>query len=69
MYIIPNKIQQPAICCIHCGKSYKNRGNLKNHEITCQLIYGKRDDVELPTYGELFIMVKELTVKYVKLEI
>jgi hypothetical protein len=68
MYIIPNKIQQSAICCIHCGKSYKNRGNLKNHEITCQLIYGKREDVELPTYCELFIMVKELTVKYIKLE-
>ena len=70
MYNIPNKINQSAICCTYCGKSYKNRGNLKKHEITCELIMGKRNDeiLPLPSYNELYIMVKELTIKYNKLE-
>jgi uncharacterized protein YeeX (DUF496 family) len=35
---IPNKIKQPALCCIHCGKSYIKRANLDKHLVICELL-------------------------------
>ncbi len=34
----PNKIKQPALCCIHCGKSYIKRVNLDKHLVICELL-------------------------------
>ena len=36
---IPNKIKQPAACCVYCGKGYKLRNNLDKHILLCELIY------------------------------
>ena len=35
---IPNKIKQPALCCLHCGKSYIKRVNLDKHLVICELL-------------------------------
>jgi hypothetical protein len=73
---IPNKIKQPAQCCIHCGKSYKKRINLDNHVIICELLHNRRntslviedDEEPLPSQRKLFHMLIELGQKYNKLE-
>jgi len=73
---IPNKIKQPAQCCIHCGKSYKKRINLDNHVIICELLHNRRntslviedEEENLPSQRKLFHMLIELGQKYSKLE-
>ena len=35
---IPNRIKQPAQCCVHCGKSYIKRENLNKHLVICELL-------------------------------
>ena len=35
---IPNKIKQPSLCCINCGKGYKKRVNLDKHLVICELL-------------------------------
>ena len=73
---IPNKIKQPAQCCIHCGKSYIKRVNLDNHVIICELLHNRRstslviedDEEPLPSQRKLFHMLIELGQKYNKLE-
>ena len=35
---IPNKIKQPAQCCVNCGKSYMKRDNLDKHLVICDLL-------------------------------
>ena len=35
---IPNKIKQPSLCCVNCGKSYKKRVNLDKHLVICELL-------------------------------
>jgi hypothetical protein len=34
-----NKIKHSAMCCIHCGKSYKTRLNLEKHLILCEITH------------------------------
>jgi len=72
---IPNKIKQPAQCCIHCGKSYIKRVNLDKHVIICELLHNRRksslvidDEEPLPSQRNLFHMLIELGQKYNKLE-
>ena len=35
---IPNKIKQPSLCCVYCGKSYIKRINLDKHLVICELL-------------------------------
>jgi hypothetical protein len=73
---IPNRIKQPAQCCIHCGKSYVKRANLDNHVIICELLHNRRntslviedDEEPLPSQRKMFHMLIELGQKYNKLE-
>jgi hypothetical protein len=74
---IPNKIKQPAQCCVNCGKSYIKRVNLNKHQAICDLIQKGRElsrnaeaDVEedIPTPGKMFQMLIELSQKYTRLE-
>lgn len=75
---IPNKIKQPAECCIHCGKSYKKRTNLNNHIIICELLQkGKKsstykddndEEEPLPSQRKMYQMLIELGKKYNRLE-
>jgi len=34
-----NKIKHSAMCCIHCGKSYKTRLKLEKHLILCEITH------------------------------
>jgi hypothetical protein len=73
---IPNKIKQPAQCCIHCGKSYVKRVNLDKHVTICELLHNRRntslviedEEEPLPSQRKLFHMLIELGQKYNKLE-
>ena len=29
IYDVPNRIKQPAVCCVNCGKSYVKKANLE----------------------------------------
>ena len=65
---IPNKIKQPAQCCIHCGKSYVKRVNLDKHVTICELLHNRRntslviedEEEPLPSQRKLFHMLIEL---------
>lgn len=73
---IPNKIKQPAQCCVHCGKSYVKRVNLDNHVIICELLHNRKkssliiedDEETIPSQKKMFHMLIELGQKYNKLE-
>lgn len=74
---IPNRIKQPAQCCIYCGKSYLKRVNLDKHIIICELLQKSRkssnlviedDEEPLPSQKKMFQMLIELGQKYNKLE-
>jgi uncharacterized protein YeeX (DUF496 family) len=74
---IPNKIKQPALCCIHCGKSYKKKSNMDKHFIVCDLLQISKKkslileedyDEPLPSQQKMFQMLVELGQKYNKLE-
>ena len=76
---IPNRIKQPSLCCIHCGKSYKKRTNMEKHSVVCELLQlskkktsaTKEEDEELaslPSQQRMFQMLIELGQKYNKLE-
>ena len=34
----PNRLTQLGICCIYCGKNYKVRKNLENHQLLCEIL-------------------------------
>jgi uncharacterized protein YeeX (DUF496 family) len=76
MNIIPNKIKQPAQCCVHCGKTYKKRENLNKHVDLCELLHKSKkvgpliieDDEPLPSQRKMYHMLLELGQKYNKLE-
>jgi len=42
---IPNKIKQPAKCCVYCGKSYVKKTNLDKHIIICELLNKSKSSV------------------------
>lgn len=74
---IPNKIKQPAQCCVYCGKSYVKRINLDKHLIICELLQKSKkrgkmtiedDDEPMPSQRKMFDMLIELGYKYSKLE-
>jgi hypothetical protein len=77
-YSIPNKIKQPAQCCIHCGKSYIKRVNLDKHVVICEFLHkGKKkkiiieeddDSEKLPSQKQMFEILVELGQKYLNLE-
>jgi uncharacterized protein YeeX (DUF496 family) len=73
---IPNRIKQPAQCCIHCGKSYKTRINLNKHLVICELLQKSKkksnivieEDEPIPSQRKMFEMLIELGQKYSRLE-
>jgi hypothetical protein len=80
---IPNKIKQPALCCINCGKSYKKRTNLEKHNVICDLLQRSKtkkntnpvldellleDDEPIPSQKKMFQMLIELGQRYNRLE-
>jgi len=72
---IPNKIKQPALCCVYCGKSYVKRINLDKHLVICELLQkGKRnsliieDEEPIPSQRKMFQMLIELGHKFSRLE-
>ena len=72
---IPNRIKQPAQCCVHCGKSYIKRANLDKHIVLCDLLQKSKksknvyeDEEPLPSQRKLFQMLIELGQKYNQLE-
>ncbi len=73
---IPNRIKQPAQCCIHCGKTYKKRETLNKHVDLCELLHKSKkvgpliieDDEPIPSQRKMYQMLLELGQKYNKLE-
>jgi len=77
--IIQNRIKQPAICCVYCGKGYKSRPGHDKHAILCELIDRTKkkkklrivDDEEaerIPSNQQMYHMLIELANKYSNLE-
>jgi len=76
---IPNRIKQPSICCIYCGKNYKTRTRMEKHVLLCEIIHksskSKRssldddyeEDLQIPSQKILYQMVLELGEKYNRL--
>jgi uncharacterized protein YeeX (DUF496 family) len=73
---IPNRIKQPAQCCMHCGKSYIKRVNLNKHLVVCELLQISKkkskivieEDEPMPCQRKMFEMLIELGQKYSRLE-
>ena len=74
---IPNKIKQPAQCCLHCGKSYVKMVNLNKHIVVCELLQKSKrrtknlpeDEEEIiPSQKKMFELLIELGQKYSRLE-
>jgi uncharacterized protein YeeX (DUF496 family) len=79
---IPNKIKQPAVCCVNCGKSYKKKTNLEKHSVICDLLQRSKrqntnpvldellveDNEPMPSQKRMFQMLIELGQRYNKLE-
>lgn len=80
---IPNKIKQPSLCCVYCGKSYIKRVNLDRHLVFCELLQKTKTktsinpiidsiyndvDESLPTQRNMFQMLIELGERYSRLE-
>jgi hypothetical protein len=58
--------------CTLCSRLYKKKSTLVRHGILCGFLHSKQDpdesQEELPTYKELWQIVRELGVKYVSVE-
>jgi uncharacterized protein YeeX (DUF496 family) len=75
---IPNRIKQPNICCMYCGKHYIKKTSLDKHIILCELLnHAKRkvrmineeeEEEPLPSPRKMYNMLIELGTKYNKLE-
>jgi hypothetical protein len=71
---IPNMIKQPAQCCVHCGKSYKNKCNLEKHVIICDLLNKSKrslvveDEEDIPSQRKMYELILELGSKFNRLE-
>ena len=72
--LIPNRIKQPARCCINCGKGYNLKSSLDKHVILCELVTRtnkkkklvivEEEEVIIPNNKQLYHMIIELTAKY-----
>jgi len=69
------------IHCPCCDKSYKTRKNLNKHLVLCELIVNskntynrkdatknKKDEIEIPSFKQMYSMLQELSIKYQLLE-
>ena len=80
---IPNKIKQPSLCCVYCGKSYIKRVNLDKHLVICELLQKTKtktsinpiidslyndEEEPIPTQRKMFQMLIELGERYSRLE-
>jgi len=76
---IPNKIKQPAQCCVYCGKSYKKRTNLDKHLVICELLQNAKkkqqnpllmeeEEEPIPSQRKMFQMLMELGQRFTRLE-
>ena len=71
---IPNKIKQPAKCCVYCGKSYVKKTNLDKHIIICELLNKSKSSViieeedDIPSQKKMYQILLELGNKFNKLE-
>ena len=75
LFEIPNRIKQPAHCCIYCGKTYKLRTNVDKHMTLCELVYKSKkigsiieEDDDVPSVKKMYKMLLELGKKYNALE-
>jgi hypothetical protein len=75
IYGIPNRIKQPAHCCIYCGKTYKLRSNVDKHMTLCELLHKSKkqgfiveEDDDTPSLKKMYKMLLELGKKYTSLE-
>jgi hypothetical protein len=75
---IPNRIKQPAQCCIYCGKSYLLKTNLDKHIIICELLHNSKklskkseeddDAFPVPSQKRQYFMLLELANRFSKME-
>jgi hypothetical protein len=71
-----NKLNNPSICCVNCGKGYKSKVGLDKHLILCELVKkiksGKKiedeEEIEVPSPKMMYKMILELGLKYNRLE-
>ena len=75
IYDVPNRIKQPAVCCVNCGKSYKKRENLTKHVVICDLLkiskkksFNEDEEFDIPSPRIMYQMLIDLGEKYNKLE-
>ena len=76
IYDVPNRIKQPAHCCVYCGKTYKLRTNVDKHMTLCELVHNSKktgfvieeEEDEIPSQKKLYKMLLELGKKYNTLE-
>jgi hypothetical protein len=73
------RLNQNALCCVHCGKTYKTRVRLDKHLVLCEIQTNAKqrkrnscdedeDDIILPNQKQMYKILVELTIKYNKLE-
>lgn len=72
---IPNRIKQPAKCCIYCGKSYVKKTSLDKHTIICELLndsknlkYNLEEENDIPSQKKMYQILLELGNKFNRLE-
>jgi hypothetical protein len=70
---IPNRIKQPAKCCVYCGKSYVKKTSLDKHIIICELLNNSKstiieNDEDVPSQKKMYQILLELGNKFNKLE-
>lgn len=71
---IPNRIKQPAKCCVHCGKSYVKKTSLDKHIIICELLNNSKsstvveNEEDVPSQKKMYQILLELGSKFNKLE-
>jgi len=73
-YGVPNRIKQPAHCCVYCGRTYKLKSIVDKHIILCELVNKSKkygliiEEDELPSQKTIYKMLLELGKKYNILE-
>ena len=71
---IPNRIKQPAKCCVYCGKSYIKKTSLDKHIVICELLNNSKhltvieNEDEVPSQKKIYQILLELGNKFNKLE-